>query len=467
MRIEPNEIESTLLSLPEILQAAVMIEESPKRDQPLLAAYLVPAIQGARLDPAQIRRALLGLLPPQMIPVRIVSVDALPRMTSGKLDRAALRALKEETLPCKVVYASTPAEHMLAQLWSELLGLDQIDIHTSFFDMGGDSIMVVQMISVLSERGYVLPVGQIFASPTIAMLAPLFEGGAITCDPLASCLPISTQGRGAPIFCFHPVIGMSWSFNTLAPLLPPSHPVYGLQNAGLLLAENTPETLHTLALHYVNDLRKLQPQGPYHLIGWSMGGVIAHEIATILRKEGEEIALLAMLDSYPSLTDGTGKELDSEQTVRAALGFLHLEPAQTTPIPETLDGLADLFLHTLDTTLLPDLPTQDLTGLTGLAEKLRLVTRRNIEILLTHRPTRNDVDILFLRAALKGNMEMLEASIDNPLSWGAYTSGRLVVHDISCRHGDMLLPGHVETVAHLINASLPPDHNALTNLSAA
>ncbi|NVN23205.1 amino acid adenylation domain-containing protein [Asaia siamensis] len=477
MRIEPGEIESTLLSLPEILQAAVMIEETASRDQPLLAAYLVPATEGAKLDAAQIRRTLLGLLPPQMIPVRIVCVDALLRLTSGKLDRAALRAMKEDTIATNAVYASTPAEKMLAALWSDLLGLEKIDIHASFFDLGGDSIMVVQMISLLSEQGYTLPVGQIFAAPTIALLAPLFEGGPITCDPLATRLAIRPHGNGAPLFCVHPVIGMSWSFNTLAPLLPDTRPVYGLQDAGLLLGANPPRTLNELTAHYVQEIRAIQPHGPYHLLGWSMGGVIAHEIAAAFRREGQDVALLAMLDSYPTLTEpgcshrgasgGPLDDPDSPQAIRAALGFLKMPLDNETPLPPTLEALADLFLATLDTTLLPDLPTQDLGDLMGLAEKLRLVTRRNIEMLMTHRPTHGETDILFLRAADKGDMTDQISVTDDPLSWANYSSGRITVHDLPCRHGDMLLPGHVEMVARLIRSHPAFGQPVCADLSAA
>ncbi|WP_122050508.1 non-ribosomal peptide synthetase [Asaia bogorensis] len=467
MRIEPNEIESTLLSLPEILQAAVMIEKDPARGVSLLAAYLVPATHGARLDPAQIRRTLLGLLPPQMIPVRIVCIETLPRMTSGKLDRAALASLREETETTIFTEARTPAERRLSALWGELLDLERVDIHTSFFELGGDSLMVVQMIACLSREGYALPVGQVFAAPTIALMAPLLEGGSVTCDPLAPCLAIRAQGDAAPVFCFHPVIGMSWNFNTLAPLLSESHPVYGLQDAGLLLKDDAPATLAALAAFYVAELRRLQPHGPYHLVGWSMGGVVAHEIASLLRQEGEEIALLAMLDSYPCLLQDQNLDPDSPQAIRAALQFLQIAPVEDAALPETLDGLADLFLDTLDTTVLPDLPEIDLNALTSLAEKLRLITRRNIEMLLAHVPTPNDADILFLRAADKGSQNEVTIISDDPYAWRAYSSGHITAYDLDCRHGDMLLPGHVETVARLINVSLAQGHALASCLSAA
>ncbi|CAI9122297.1 amino acid adenylation domain-containing protein [Brytella acorum] len=444
MRIEPDEIESTLLGLPEVLQAAVMVETTGT--QTVLAAYLVPAVSGTILDPAQIRRTLLTLLPPQMVPVRLVSVEALPRLTSGKLDRAALRALQEIPSARTLTLASTPAEQMLSRLWCSLLDVEELDINTSFFDLGGDSIMAVEMVAALSAQGYELPVGQVFAAPTIALLAPLFEGGPDACDPLAVTLPIRTLGDKPPLFCIHPVIGMSWSFNTLAPLLPEGHPVYGLQDAGLLLGDSPPLTLEALIRCYIATIRTIQPQGPYHLIGWSMGGVIAQGIAHLLRETGEEIALLTLLDAYPSLPGEGGFAPDDMEALKTARAFLHISLEPGAPEPQTLDDLADLLLAEIDTSLLPVLQGRERGDLEELAEKMRLVARRNLEMLVAHRPAKTDVDILFLRAGQKTDMFIT----DRPQAWSAFTTGQIVAHDLPCRHGDMLTPGHVETVARLI-----------------
>ncbi|MFT8715796.1 amino acid adenylation domain-containing protein [Gluconobacter potus] len=444
MRIEPNEIESTLLGLPEILQAAVVVETTGT--QTLLAAYLVPAVPETILDPAQIRRALFALLPPQMVPAQFISVEALPRLTSGKLDRSALKILKELPSVKALTYASTPAEQMLSDLWCSLLNVDKVDINTSFFDLGGDSIMVVEMAAALSAQGYELPIGQVFAAPTIALLAPLFEGKSAAFDPLSVTLPIRTVGDKPPFFCIHPVIGMSWSFNTLAPLLPEGHPVYGLQNAGLLLEDAPPLTLEALIHCYVENIRTLQPQGPYYLIGWSMGGVIAQGIAHLLREAGEEIALLTLLDAYPSLSGDGVLTPDSPEALKAALAFLHINTEPGASEPQTLDDLADLLLAGIDTALLPILPSSETGDLAELAEKIRLVTRSNLEMLVAHRPAKTDVDILFLRASQKTDTLVT----DCPQAWSEFTTGQIFAHDLPCRHGDMLTPGHVEAVARLI-----------------
>ncbi|WP_426067597.1 amino acid adenylation domain-containing protein [Gluconobacter sp. NFX36] len=461
MRIEPNEIESTLLGLPEILQAAVVVETTGT--QTLLAAYLVPAVPDMILDPAQIRRALFALLPSQMVPTQFISVEALPRLTSGKLDRSALKVLKELPSVRSLTYASTPAELMLSDLWCSLLNVEKIDINTSFFDLGGDSIMVVEMAAALSIRGYELPIGQVFTAPTIALLAPLFEGKATAVDPLSMTLPIRTVGDKPPFFCIHPVVGMSWSFNTLAPLLPEGHPVYGLQNAGLLLEDAPPQTLEALIRCYITKIRTIQPQGPYYIIGWSMGGVIAQGIAHFLREAGEEIALLTLLDAYPSLLGDRVLTLDSSEALQAALAFLHINPEVGVSEPQTLDDLADLFLAGIDTALLPILPRSETGNLAELAEKIRLVTHRNLEMLIAHRPAKTDVDILFLRASQKTDTFVG----DCPQAWSEFTTGQIFAHDLPCRHGDMLTPGHVEAVARLICSHLALEQVAPSSLSAA
>ncbi|MEN3177792.1 amino acid adenylation domain-containing protein [Gluconobacter sp. OJA] len=460
MRIEPNEIESTLLGLPEILQAAVVVETTGT--QTLLAAYLVPAVPDTILDPAQIRRALFALLPPQMVPAQFISVEALPRLTSGKLDRSALKVLKKLPSVRSLTYASTPAELMLSDLWCSLLNIEKVDINTSFFDLGGDSIMVVEMAAALSIRGYELPIGQVFTAPTIALLAPLFEGKATAVDPLSITLPIRTAGDRPPFFCIHPVVGISWSFNALAPLLPEGHPVYGLQNAGLLLEEAPPQTLEALIRCYVTKIRTIQPQGPYYIIGWSMGGVIAQGVAYFLREAGEEIALLALLDAYPSLLGDRVLTLDSSEALQAALAFLHINPEVGVSKPQTLDDLADFFLAGIDTALLPILPRSKTGNLAELAEKIRLVTHRNLEMLVAHRPAKTDVDILFLRASQK--TDTLVA--DCPQAWSEFTTGQIFAHDLPCHHGDMLTPGHVEAVARLICSHLALGQVAPSSLSA-
>lgn len=454
MRIEPGEIETALLNLDGIEQAALLVTPDTTTGAPTLVACIVTSAAGP--DAADIRRLLSGTLPPQMIPTHLHTVSALPRTSSGKLDRAALRLLATPAPPAPATqYARTPAERMLADLWAPLLGLDEVDITANFFDLGGDSLKAMQMISALAEQGYDLPVGHLFTEPTIAALAPLFADEAPQNDPLAVLLPLRTDGPKPPIFCIHPVIGLGWSFHTLAALLPAEHPIYALQNARLLLEDTPPTSLDTVIDRYVQDIRETQRTGPYHLIGWSMGGVIAHGIATRLREEGEDIALLALLDAYPYRQAATPIRSHSPLAVQAALNFLHLTPDDDAPLPATLDDVADLLLETLDLSTLPATQGSQNSSLTNLIETARRVTLQNLALLQAYRPGMVDTDILFIRAGLRGGPTADALIADSADIWEDHTRGTVTIHTMPCRHQDMLQPGDpAGTVARHITAAL-------------
>jgi len=453
VRIELGEVETALLALEDVRQVAVLVEKEKATGAPSLAAFLVPSDGATKLDPAEIRRTLMATLPPQMIPARITVIDALPRTSSGKLDRAALLAIEPEPVAQQPSqYARTPSERMLADLWASLLNVEDVDINANFFDLGGDSLMVVQMVSALAEQGHDLPIGHVFAVPTIASLAPYFADDAVTNDPLATMLPIRQTGDKAPFFCIHPVIGLGWSFNALAALLPAEHPVYALQNAGLILGDTPPTSLEALIDLYVQEIRDIQPSGPYHLIGWSMGGVIAHGIAARLLDENEAIATLALLDSYPVRELPVGARNDAAAMVEAAMNFLHLTPDDDAPAPTSLDDVADLLLETVDMSQLPPSIGGDAGMLLALAEKFRRVTLYNFELLQNFRPGRIDIDMLFLRASFRSGSGADALIMDQADVWERFTSGTVTVQNIACRHQDMLQPDHIETVAAHLNA---------------
>ena len=452
MRIEPGEIETVLLGLEVVAQAAVVAERDTPQSAPVLAAYVV-AQAGVVLDPAALRQRLLATLPGQMVPTRILAVEALPRNSSGKLDRASLRALAAPLSagPQAVVTARTPAERMLAELWGALLGLDEIDVHANFFDLGGDSLLVLQLVAGLAERGFDLPIGQVFTVPTIAALAPFFEGRAVAVDPLAELVPIRDSGDRGTIFCISPVIGVGWGFAALASLLPDHYRVYALQHARM--AQGAPHSLDVLAARHLDEIRRVQPAGPYHLVGWSMGGVIAHAVAALLQEEGEEIATLALLDAYPYHEDAARLPLDGPAAVRAAMDFLAIGLAPGVKEPRSLDALADTILEAELAHLSPGLSAPG-GRVDALAASLRQATLHNLGLLRAHRPVRIDQDLLFVRAARRGGHRAGSLIHDRAEIWQRHTSGRVVMHDLDCRHQDMLQPGPVEQLAALLGAHL-------------
>ena len=336
-----------------------------------------------------------------------------------------------------------------------MLGREDIGIHDNFFDLGGDSLRAVELTLALAEKGVDLSLGHFFTAPTIAGLAPLFDGTARGASSLEVLLPIRATGEAAPLFCIHPVLGVGWSFATLAPHLPQDQPVYALQDISLLLGDAAPDFIDALVDVYLHQIRSVQSRGPYHLIGWSMGGLIAHGLACRLRAEGEAVALLALLDSYPFLGAAAApEEMEETVLIRAAVDFLKLPPDDDGGMPASLDALVDRIAAVADLAALPASLGPELGGLTDFVARLREVTLHNLHLARRYRLGHVDTDALFLRAASRGGCGADAMIHDTPEVWRSHVGGALVVHDIACSHQDMLLPVHAARIGAEITRRL-------------
>jgi len=189
---------------------------------------------------------------------------------------------------------------MLATLWAELLKLEQIGRHDNFFELGGHSFLTIRMLDAI--RGHFqqkLPLSTLFRYPTIAQLADVLDRPA-SCT-LSSCwsplVEIQPNGCKRPLFFVHPISGSILCYTELARALGPDQPFYGLQARGLDGEQEPAASIKEMAQQYLEALQRVQPEGPYLLGGWSMGGLIAFEIAQRLRGQGQEVALLALVDS--------------------------------------------------------------------------------------------------------------------------------------------------------------------------
>jgi thioesterase domain-containing protein len=236
-------------------------------------------------------------LPKHMVPAAVVALNALPWTANGKLDRRALPAPDfgaeaGSREPC------TPVEGILCDLFAQVLDLPAVGAEDNFFHLGGDSLLATRLNGrVRAVLGTEVQVRTLFQAPTPAELARALEAGQ-SGHALDVMLPLRSQGDLPPLFCIHSGVSVSWSYAGLLRHIEPNRPLYGIQARRLLDPAANPDSIDEMTADYLGEIRSVQPVGPYHLLGWSFGGVAAHAIAGRLRREGEEVALLALLDAY-------------------------------------------------------------------------------------------------------------------------------------------------------------------------
>ena len=303
-RVEPGEIEAALLEVGGIRQALVMAredEEGTKR----LVGYVVEEEKGAG-SVTRLRSELEARLPEYLIPAAFVVMDSLPLTANGKVDRKALphpeggRADSQETFAA----ARDDIEMKLVSIWEEILGIRPVGIRDDFFDLGGDSFTTVRlMTSIRKQFGQRLDLSIIFEAQTIEHLADYLRRELDTTSR-SPVVPIQPHGSKLPFFCVHPGSGFVFLYGALARHLGPDQPFYGLEDPYVYGKRDAYATLEERAAHYVEALRAVQPRGPYALGGYSFGGHVAFEMAQILRRQGEEVSLLAVMDTFAPIHSG-------------------------------------------------------------------------------------------------------------------------------------------------------------------
>ena len=293
-RIELGEIEAALRTEPSIEEAVVVVREEPTGKQ--LVAYVVAS---QAINDSHLRAYLGEKLPNYMIPSIFMQLEQMPLTPSRKIDRHALPSPEYQPEEEKIL-PRTPTEEQLADIWQRVLGREQIGINQNFFELGGHSLLAVSLMTQIHGRfGRILPLSVLFDHPTIEKLASLLSQEAR--DASSSWSPlvaIQAGGSKAPFFCVHGIGGNVMDYYELARLLGPEQPFYGLRALGVSEGQEPLTQIEEMASIYIKAIQTIQPQGPYQLGGWSLGGLIAFEMAQQLKASGEEVALLALIDSH-------------------------------------------------------------------------------------------------------------------------------------------------------------------------
>ena len=295
-RIELGELESLIREYPGIRETVVVASEDRPGNKRLIA-YVVPEDR-QRFNATALRDTLRKRLPEYMLPASFISLTALPVTLNGKLDRKALPSVGKgnfEVLRQRVV-PRNDTERRLVNIWQEVLGVPSISVDDNFFDIGGNSLLAVRLFARMEKAfGMKLPLATLIEAQTVEQLAGvLSENVRHSWSPLVEMQP---NGSRPPLFCVHGASGNVLIYRDLSRHLGPDQPFYGLQAQGLDGTAECLTTVEDMAALYISEIRRVQPEGPYLIGGYCLGGTIAYEIAQQLTSQGKEVALLALFDT--------------------------------------------------------------------------------------------------------------------------------------------------------------------------
>ena len=321
-RIEPGEIETAIKQETGLSDVLVIARPYRVSDERLVAYYVRD--KHSSLEPPALREKLRRRLPEYMLPTAFVGVPAFPQTPNGKVDRTKLPApgLLDMSVAPVFVLPRDELERKVALIWCELLELPEVGIHEDFFLLGGHSLLAVQLIARIElETGVAVPLAALFEAPTIESLAKRI--GTIRAETSAErtgstdlqgievnhnqvlrnewhehLVLIHQGGNKRPLYCVHGAGGHVLNFALLAAKIGVSRAIYGLQARGVDGKQRPFERLQDAAKAYVREIERVQPSGPYLLAGYCYGGLIALEMAKILQSRGQQVALVALINTY-------------------------------------------------------------------------------------------------------------------------------------------------------------------------
>lgn len=491
-RVEPAEVETVLAGCPGVARAVAGARPDAAGGK-LLAAWLVPAKgardgSGALPDEAERWRRTLDRarahaaehLPAHLVPSLWARIEEVPLTRHGKVDRAALPDPGPTGEPAVHRIPRTPRERELCALFGTVLGIPAVGPDTDFFLAGGHSLTALRLKSKIETvLGVRIPLSALFDAPTPAALAARLDAPAsgkdpaprialrparnrtatataaatatatATADPqhtsLAPVLTLRAGGGLTPLICVHPGLGLGWSYVNLLPHLDPARPVHALQSPALLTGvDRLPPSMGETADLYLPRIRELQPRGPYLLLGRSFGGALAHELAVRLRRAGEEVRMLAVVDAMPMPDGILDTPLDPAAVEDEMLRILLHSHAPGAPVPDgpldrttvfstshegAFDGLSEARLHTLVD-----------------------IGAHHSALVRGWRPSDYGGGITLFSAT----HDTWPSTAEKTGAWRRVAAS-LDVHELDCGHSDVLNPGPAAKIAAVLESALRRD----------
>ncbi len=290
LRIELGEIEARLLEHPLVRDASVQVHEGK-----YLVGYVV--LQDSTLAWRDaLSTHLLAHVPDYMVPAQWVLLDHMPLSPNGKLDRKALPAPDSNLHERHFVAARNTLEQTLVAIWREVLELEQVSVEDNFFELGGHSLLVLMLKERIRKAvGVELSVSQLMLNPSVAGQAACLEGSAGS----SLIVRLNSQSRGTPLYLFHPSYGSVHCYKAIALALREHRPVMGVMCRALAEEGSEVPAWAAMVEDYTTQLLKAQPEGPFRLAGWSLGGNLAMEVAYGLEQAGRQVECVGWIDASP------------------------------------------------------------------------------------------------------------------------------------------------------------------------
>ncbi|WP_301127906.1 non-ribosomal peptide synthetase, partial [Streptomyces cacaoi] len=466
-RVELGEVEAALGEVAGVERAAVVVRDTEAGRQ--LVGYVVPAAgEGpeGRLEGAAVRGELAARLPDYMVPAVVMVVADFPLTVNGKLDK---RALPEPEFTGGVYRApSSPDEEILAALFARVLGLPRVGVDDSFFDLGGNSLSAMRVIAAVRETfDSAIGVRALLEAPTVRGLGRQLHSWS-DADEITELARL-TQGPGEPLFCVHPGGGVGWSYRALGTVL--KRPVVGIQQT--TGTDERPGSVREMAEHYADLVQSVQREGPYDLLGWSFGGLVAHQVAVALERRGARVRRLVLLDAAiagPGVDRSAEEEFDEADVLRYFVSRQAEQPEQAEraeqaeqarqPEPGEQTGQAGEAGETgqagqvAGDGIVERVGSRVATGaVVPPAWLIRHVVhnlRFNTRLWHGHTPEVFSGDAVVFKAAAT----RMDAGYSD--DWTPFVAGSVEEHTVDCAHNDILSPAVLDTYGDRLKAAMDP-----------
>jgi amino acid adenylation domain-containing protein len=476
-RIELEEIEAVLRQHSSVQEAVAIVREdtpsvpSPEstpsdaegfRTDKRLVAYVV-SDQEQVPTVEELHHFLKEKLPDYALPSAIVLIDALPLTSNGKVDRQALPAPGQMSFKREGTFVAPQdaMEHQLIKIWEETLNIRPIGVNDNFFELGGHSLLAVRLFAQMEKVfGRSLPVVTLFQAPTVKRLADVLrqEGWPV---PPSSLVAIQPNGARSPFFCVHGMGGGVLDYADLAHQLGPDQPFYGLQDRGLNGTHEPFTRIEDMAAQYIIEVQTLQPEGPYFLGGYCYGGTVAFEMARQLQAQGQQVALLAIMDNSPPNSGYYEKIWNPRVMVKFLKNlpywlhdFLQLSPDEMVArilrkARVAKQEIENLFTPARGRPTQTDIEAIVDVDLSQIPEERHKFLEAHYLALVNYVPQPYSGRITLFRT----RRYSLLGPFDPTMGWGELAAGGVEVKEVSGFHANVLQPPYVQRLAEQLKAA--------------